>query len=277
MQSMPGLNRKDWTSACGALVCISLSCCTVAGRTFTAPAVHGTRNDFTGELGYAFVPAASIWVAALGRGNLPDLQADVQVSLWSSATQTAIAQQTVGPASPGYAHGGFWFVELAAPVPLLPGVEYVLTQSCTSGMVDKWDDASHPGTISDPVLSAQVTRAWSSGGYPTFRGDDWRGAGMVSFLYTGLASPSESPRAPDIPGAANPSTHLLALQARDCVAVPSRGPTRVSAPSTLTRGHMSNLDKRRRSPTLGVWWLPSSAPFLSPPPPLRMQSLLYAR
>ena len=203
-----------------------LSSSTIAGTSFTTPAVLGLRNHWNGEVGYAFTLTAGITVAALGRG--PALQTDVQVNLWSSATQAAIAKQTVGPSSPGFAIDGFWFVELAAPVQLLPGVEYVITQSCTSGMIDKWDDASHPGTISDTKLSAKVTGASSGqrGGYPTSRDGEWRRTGMVSFLYTATTTPS-STATPKPIGTPLPTETAAVVP----TATPTPTPTATSSPS----------------------------------------------
>lgn len=99
----------------------------------------GQRNNFSGQVGFAFVPAAPLSVTALGRsvsGGV--LQSSHLVTIWDATTKESLAQVSVSSASSVDAYG-FAFAPLAGPVALQPGRSYCLTSSEVAGG-DPWMD-----------------------------------------------------------------------------------------------------------------------------------------
>ena len=114
----------------------------------------GTRNDFSGEVGYEFTARRSFRITRLGRGltelNQMELRSTATVTLWNTMTKEPIAVLEVGPGSAGlrYSKG---YVSVLLPEALLveEGRTYRLTQTCTAGMQDKWFDGK---SRSSPVF-----------------------------------------------------------------------------------------------------------------------------
>jgi len=96
----------------------------------------GTRNDFTGTVGYEFVPASDITIQALGRAVSTSMAHNHQVRIWRVPNQSVVADVTVTPSSPTDSLG-YKYAMLAAPVTLTGGVAYRIASSETAGG-DMW-------------------------------------------------------------------------------------------------------------------------------------------
>jgi hypothetical protein len=104
-----------------------------------AQSYTGQRNDFSGQVGFEFVPAAPLSVTALGRSvSGSALQRSHLVTIWDATTKEALAQVSVSSASSVDAYG-FAFKPLASPVTLAQGRSYRLTSSEVAGG-DTWMD-----------------------------------------------------------------------------------------------------------------------------------------
>ena len=100
---------------------------------FFAQPYVGARSNFTGNVGFEFVPAAKLRIQALGRSvSAGRLLRNHQVTLWDAATQQPLARVTVGPASPVDAQG-FAFALLAGSASVEPERRYRLTSSEEAG------------------------------------------------------------------------------------------------------------------------------------------------
>ena len=73
---------------------------TPASVNLFAHAYKGARANFTGQVGYEFIPAAKLRVTALGRSvSGGRLQRNHQIILWDTTTTKRLANVTVSPAS----------------------------------------------------------------------------------------------------------------------------------------------------------------------------------
>ena len=110
-----------------------------AGTNLFAQRYTGQRNNFSGQVGFAFVPATPLSVTALGRSvSGGTLESSHLVTLWDATTKEALAQVGVSAASKvdGY---GYAFAPLANPATLQQGRSYCLTSSEVAGG-DSWMD-----------------------------------------------------------------------------------------------------------------------------------------
>merc|ERR1719329_758126 len=142
----------------------------------------GTRNDFTGEVGIDFRATQDFTITQLGRHINGDSLAEAKlVTLWSTATRSALAQILVGPDST--VDGNYAFAGLDQPVKVESGQEYRISQQCTRGMRDRWFDGKAPDAadaMSD--LATFIGGVYKSGfGYPQNNDGAGRRAGMVNF------------------------------------------------------------------------------------------------
>lgn len=118
------------------------------------------RNDWSGDVGFRFVPRTSLLITALGRqAVIGQLREAADVTLWSVENQAATATATVGPSST--VEGGYAFAPLRQEVLLQAGREYRLSQRCTAGMADPWFD----GTVAHEQLAQ-----WSAAACVDFLG-----------------------------------------------------------------------------------------------------------
>ena len=100
---------------------------------FFVQSSRGTQNNFTGNVGYEFIPRATIQIVALGRSiNGNGSQGNHLVTIWSVATRQAVAQVTVAATSK-LAREGFAFELLADPVTLEKGHIYRITSNEEAG------------------------------------------------------------------------------------------------------------------------------------------------
>jgi hypothetical protein len=83
------------------------------------------RNDWDGEVGYAFVPGVATSVSALGRavssGAGHALQKPAAVTLWSTSTKKPLATVQVGPTDGTAGPDGYVYANISTPVALEAG------------------------------------------------------------------------------------------------------------------------------------------------------------
>ena len=134
---------------------------------FFLQAYTGSRNNYTGDIGYVFTPAGSITVRALGRQVSIAIASNHTVALYrNDATPVLLASVVVSPSSvqDGY---GYAYELLVSPVVLSSGTNYRLLSSEASGG-DKWRDVgavpNHSAVAS--ILGAAIaptTNSYSGG------------------------------------------------------------------------------------------------------------------
>ncbi len=152
------------------------------------------RNSFDGQVGFEFQTVANFEVLALGRATYNDkaLQEDVVVTIWDAKTRQPVVQTAVGPSSPML--DAYAYEELAASVPLLAGKKYRITQMCTNGMADVWDDEVDDSAPTSPV-AAFGQGVFSSGtdasAYPDQEDGNHRRPGMVTFFVKGSGTSNQ--------------------------------------------------------------------------------------
>ncbi|MHB9129917.1 MAG: chitobiase/beta-hexosaminidase C-terminal domain-containing protein [Armatimonadota bacterium] len=138
----------------------------VAATTYTIGAMTnffttgytGNRNDFTGNVGYAFTPTTDLTILALGRPASTGMTQNHAVRIWRVSDQSVVASVTVTPTSATDSLG-YKYVSLAAPVTLSSGVAYRITSYESSGG-DLWrSDASISGHRSIATISGSVYAA----------------------------------------------------------------------------------------------------------------------
>ena len=138
----------------------------------------GTRNNFSGTLGFRFTPSRNIIVTALGRSISTAMAADHVVRIWSE-TPTVLATVTVTSTSSVDALG-YAYELLATPITLISGTKYRIASVETSGG-DKWMDVS---IVSNHLASAAIDSACYAAGnaYPnTTYGGANQGYVLVTF------------------------------------------------------------------------------------------------
>ncbi len=100
---------------------------TARGRNFFTGKYAGTRTNFTGNVGFEFVPATAVRITALGRsGSGQKLARNHPVAIWNVTTHQPLARVTVTPASAVDGHG-FAVEPLKEPLTLESGVSYRIT------------------------------------------------------------------------------------------------------------------------------------------------------
>lgn len=159
-----------------------------AGKNLFTQKYTGQRIDFSGQVGFEFVPAAPLSVTALGRSvSGGALQRSHAVTLWEPATEKPLARVMVSPASKMDEHG-FAFEGLASPVTLEKGVSYRLT----SGEEKSGDPMMDIGDIRAHLAVADVGPGVFAVGdaYPKQNfGRNEQGYGLPAFYFdpTGVA------------------------------------------------------------------------------------------
>ena len=142
----------------------------------------GQRSDFSGQVGFEFVPAAAISVTALGRSvSGGAIRKPHAVSLWDCATEKPLGRVVVSAAS-SKDEQGFACELLTSPLQLLKGRTYRLTSSEEKGgdpMMDIGDIRAH-------LAVADVgPGVFSTGdGFPNqIYGGDEQGYGVPTFHF----------------------------------------------------------------------------------------------
>ena len=149
----------------------------------------GRRNNYTGEVGFQLTTIQDVIVTHLGRPAFnrrgPTKQSAV-VNLWLVGTGAIVASASVGPDA--FGDGQYYFVPLTSPVTLKAGQEYRLSQTCTAGMHDRWQDNSN---FSDLFLANEYFHFQggvygSRGKCPSRRDGDTRRATMLNMKFKGV-------------------------------------------------------------------------------------------
>ena len=123
----------------------------------------GTRNNFTGQIGYEFTPSENIQVAALGRPVSGSMNDSHTIRIWDTTTSSVVASASVTSSSPTDSLG--YKYETISTVTLVSGRAYRITSTETSGG-DQWMDIA---VISNHDDCATINYGlWdnSSTGYP---------------------------------------------------------------------------------------------------------------
>src|SRR5215469_7702930 len=103
-------------------------------RAITSQVLGSLRNDFSGNLGFAFVPSANITVLALGRWVVSGNSGIHTLSL-RDASNNVLASVTVNTS--GATSGDYVFSNLGTPVSLSSGTTYLMYSGETNG-ADTW-------------------------------------------------------------------------------------------------------------------------------------------
>lgn len=147
----------------------------------------GQRNNWYGDVGYAFVPQKDFTILSLGRHhhNSTGLTMTVPVTLWSVEDKAPLAICNVGHSSPKEGHYRWEPVDPPG-VAVKAGREYRITQQCTPMMQDKWYDLQ----VSELEINAMAATGFarfiggvnqSGPGYPENVDGQFRRPGMVNF------------------------------------------------------------------------------------------------
>ena len=167
---------------------VKLNSMTVSGsgyQNFFTALYTGTRNDFTGNVGYEFTPSANTVVTALGRPVSGTMSNNHDVKIWRVSDQALVASTTVTPTSVTD-ELGYKRELLAAPVTLSAGVVYRITSYETNGG-DAWMNV---GSISSHLGTASISQGvWISGTtYPlNIEGSADQGYAAPTFYTSGSA------------------------------------------------------------------------------------------
>jgi uncharacterized protein len=153
----------------------------------------GSRNNYSGSVGYKFTATRNITVNALGRSVSMSMTNSHTVTIWKESDQSVVASVTVTSSSPqdGY---GYKYQTLGSSVILTAGTAYRIASSETSGG-DKWMDL---GSISNHNTFADINCGVYNdvGGYPGFTyGTTNQGYVPVTF-YTVEVAPTPTPKPP---------------------------------------------------------------------------------
>lgn len=153
-----------------------------SGPTGTAALTSGAgstlRNDFGGNVGFAFTPTRSLTVSSLGRWVVSGNSQAHVVGIWN-AGGTLLGSVTVNCS--GATPGQYFYVTLGTPITLASGTQYYFGSAESSGG-DQWYDAFAATSTSDLTVDYA---AYGIGTAPPF-GDGVGGAYAyvpVNFLY----------------------------------------------------------------------------------------------
>ena len=163
-----------------------------------APA--GTRNDYTGSVGYEFECLADMTVSYLGRPLNGAMNDTHRVYIWQTSTQMLVAYADITPDSP-LDKAGFKVAALDTPVTLQKGEKYRIVSSETSGG-DKWYDVRDTEVMQLSGDFRFTTSAYTYQGgqnvYPssTYDPTGIRGHVGATLYYTLNAEVPQEPAAP---------------------------------------------------------------------------------
>lgn len=119
-------------------------------------AYTGTRNDFTGNVGYEFTPAADIIVTALGRPVSGTMVNNHTIKIWKVLDESFVASVVVTPSS-ATDPLGYKYVLLSSSVTLTSGTVYRISSSETDGGDTWWNVL--PDSINDHLPTATISGA----------------------------------------------------------------------------------------------------------------------
>ena len=182
--TFPGTPQAGTYHAAANITTRSLS---VMGSTsFFRQTYEGFRNDYTGSVGYEFIPNEDIAIDRLGRAVSNSMNQAHELSLWRVSDQSLIARTTVDASSSVDSHG-FANAALEQTVRLDSGTAYRIVSSETSGG-DSFRDFS---LMENHLDIASITQAayGGSSGYPANAFAPGQAYGPVTFYLTNESPP----------------------------------------------------------------------------------------
>ena len=150
-----------------------------AGTNFFTVPYTGTRNDFTGQVGYSMRPASAFTIVALGRSVSTAIAGSHTVRLWRQSTGLLEASAVITGASPVDALG-YAYELLGTPFTVTSDAVYYLTSTEASGG-DKWRDSG--SLASHSALSSIITGVYNSN-LSTWAGMSTYGAANTGYVPT---------------------------------------------------------------------------------------------
>jgi hypothetical protein len=123
----------------------------VAVTNFFNQLYAGTRNDYTGTVGFRFTPTSDVVIVALGRPVSTTMASSHAIEIWRVSDTAKVATATVSPASDTDALG-YKYAMLGTPFTALTGVDYHIVSQETAGG-DQW---SQLGPIENHAAIATV-------------------------------------------------------------------------------------------------------------------------
>jgi len=178
-------------------------------QSYLAEAPTGTRNNYTGIVGYEIQCVNDMTVTALGRPLNGAMNDSHRLDIWSATTKTLAASATVTPDSPVDSLG-FKVAKLDKPITLKAGEKYRIASRETSGG-DAWYDITDP-TQMRPSADARVTTSIytnpnDTASYPlnTYDTNGIKGHVGVTLYYEVPAAQQPAP-APPAPAPVPPET-----------------------------------------------------------------------
>lgn len=156
----------------------------------TAPA--GTREDFTGTIGYKFTPNRNLRVTHLGRACSTALTGVLthQMAIWNEAGSALITSVVTISTSSPFDPVGLRYERISAPVTLLAGTAYLIgSQETLSVGNDAWKDKTTVTAGVEYEAVATVNTAQflvGSFGAPTSASTASQAYGYCNFYYDTL-------------------------------------------------------------------------------------------
>lgn len=161
---------------------------------FFNQAYTGSRNNFTGYVGYQFTPSSNITVTALGRAVSSGMNNSHAVKIWKVSDQSVVASVTVTTSSAADALG-YKYELLGTPVTLNSGTAYRIASYETSGG-DRWMDC---GSVSNHRSIATIQYGVhdnGTNGYPSISYGSAEQGYVPPAFYTGngpVSTPTPTP------------------------------------------------------------------------------------
>lgn len=159
-------------------------------NSFSSPPTTGTRNDFTGSLGFRFTVSSTIYLFKLGRLYVTGNSQNHLINIWiSTDTVTPIASATV-LASTTSDSNNYKYASLASSVTLSPGnTYYAACDETASG--DAWKNDWLPTGTMQSVFTVGYS-VWSSSNntFPSNLGTVNQMYDTISFKYNTVNSES---------------------------------------------------------------------------------------
>jgi len=126
----------------------------------------GTRNDYSGRVGYTFRAEQTFDIHALGRSVNPFynggvLQAGHTIEIFEVSTGSLLASETINSGSAKDSLG-YAFEVLPSPLTLISGAEYMILSDETSGDGDPWMDVSSVSGYRDDLMTIIGCQWWNT-------------------------------------------------------------------------------------------------------------------
>jgi hypothetical protein len=161
---------------------------------------RGRRNDFSGTVGFGFIPRTPLSVTALGRPVSGSMSNTHLIRIWRTGDRAVVATATVGPDS-AVDWLGNAYQRLGGPVTLAAGTPYRIASIESAGS-DTWYDSDQEGIgLDNRDLDVVVTgKVWAPGNaYPDHEIAVADSGHASVTLYTGLLPDRSAPRADQSP------------------------------------------------------------------------------